>query len=65
MSTPRHWPAPTMAAAALPAATRTSAEIDDAIVEALVAALVASFRRDSGATVGSPSGTVRRFEVAS
>jgi hypothetical protein len=42
-----------------------SGEIDDAIVSALVAAIVASFRREPPSTVGSRRGTDRGLMVAS
>lgn len=42
-----------------------AAEIDDAIVAALVAAILASFRRAPPSTVGSPSRTNRELQVAS
>ena len=41
------------------------AEVDDAVVEALTAALVASFRRDPVATDGSPQGSDHQIAAAS
>lgn len=41
------------------------AEVDDAIVDALVAALAASFQREPLVTVGSPSGSHHEREAAS